>query len=122
MTVVKVPGEGAVRQPRAVAIGVFDGVHLGHRAVLRHVLEAERAVPVVLTFADSPRALPKKAEALFTEEEKRAFYENNQDLFGRYHGDLFDYEDVRQIIEKRLREDAYDKLIQDILCQPENRA
>ena len=58
----------------------------------------------------------------FTEEEKRAFYENNQDLFGRYHGDLFDYEDVRQIIEKRLREDAYDKLIQDILCQPENRA
>ena len=31
---------------------------------------------------------------------KRAFYENNQDLFGRYHGDLFDYEDVRQIIEK----------------------
>ena len=47
----------------------------------------------------------------FTEEEKRAFYENNQDLFGRYHGDLFDYEDVRQIIEKRLREDAYDRLI-----------
>ena len=58
----------------------------------------------------------------FTEKEKRAFYENNQDLFGRYHGDLFDYEDVRQIIEKRLREDVYDKLIQDILCQSENRA
>ena len=33
----------------------------------------------------------------------------------------FDYEDVRQIIEKRLREDAYDKLIQDILCQLQNR-
>ena len=32
----------------------------------------------------------------FTEEEKRAFYENNQDLFGRYHGDLFD-NDVRQL-------------------------
>ena len=58
----------------------------------------------------------------FTEEEKRAFYENNQDLFGRYHGDLFDYEAVRQIIEKRLREDTYDRLIQDILCQSENRA
>ena len=61
-------------------------------------------------------------DAGFTEEEKRAFYDNNQDLFGRYHGDLFDYEDVRQIIEKRLREDAYDRLIQDILCQSENRA
>ena len=56
----------------------------------------------------------------FSEKEKRAFYENNRDLFGRYHGDLFDYEDVRQVIEKRLREDVYDKLIQDILCQSEN--
>lgn len=58
----------------------------------------------------------------FSEEEKRAFYENNQDLFGRYHGDLFEYEEVRQIIEKRLREDAYDRLIQDLLCQFGNRA
>ncbi len=37
----------------------------------------------------------------FTEEEKRAFYENNQDLFGRYHGDLFDYEDVRADYRKK---------------------
>lgn len=58
----------------------------------------------------------------FSEEEKQAFYENNQDLFGRYHGDLFEYEEVRQIIEKRLREDAYDRLIQDLLCQSGNRA
>lgn len=58
----------------------------------------------------------------FSEEEKRAFFENNQDLFGRYHGDLFEYEEVRQIIEKRLREDAYDRLIQDLLCQSGNRA
>ena len=54
----------------------------------------------------------------FSDEEKRRFYEKNQDLFGRYHGDLFCYEEVEQIIEKRLREEAYDKLIQDILCQP----
>ena len=43
--------------------------------------------------------------------------ENNHDLFGRYHGDYFPFEDVEQIIEKRLREEAYDKLIQNILCQ-----
>ena len=36
------------------------------------------------------------------------------DLFGRYFGDLFTYEEVEQIIEKRLREDAYDKLIEDV--------
>ena len=57
----------------------------------------------------------------FTEQEKRDFYEQNRDLFGRYHGDHFTYEEVSQIIEKRLREDAYDKLICDILCESENR-
>ena len=57
----------------------------------------------------------------FTEQEKRDFYEQNRDLFGRYHGDHFTYEEVSQIIEKRLREDAYDKLIRDILCESENR-
>ena len=51
----------------------------------------------------------------FTEQEKKAFYEQNMDLFGRYHGDFFSYEEVEQIIEKRLREDAYDKLIEDVL-------
>ena len=57
----------------------------------------------------------------FTEQEKRDFYEQNRDLFGRYHGDHFTYEEVSQIIEKRLQEDAYDKLIRDILCESENR-
>lgn len=57
----------------------------------------------------------------FSEEEKRAYYEKNHDLFGRYHGDFFVYEDVAMIIEKRLREEAYDRLIQDILCQPDER-
>lgn len=56
----------------------------------------------------------------FTEEEKRAFYQENQDLFGRYHGDLFSYEDVELIIEKRLREDAYDRQIQNLLCQSDD--
>ena len=53
----------------------------------------------------------------FTREERLNFYENNHDLFGRYNGDYFPFEDVEQIIEKRLREEAYDKLIQNILCQ-----
>ena len=57
----------------------------------------------------------------FTEQEKRDFYEQNRDLFGRYHGDYFTYEEVSQIIEKRLREDAYDKLIEDVLREFEDR-
>ena len=51
----------------------------------------------------------------FTEEQRKDFYEKNHDLFGRYHGDFFTFEEVSQIIEKRLREEAYDKLIEDIL-------
>lgn len=56
-----------------------------------------------------------------TEQEKKEFYEKNMDLFGRYFGDLFTYEEVEQIIEKRLREDAYDKLIEDVLREFEDR-
>ncbi len=48
-----------------------------------------------------------------TEEEKRAFYEENQDLFTRYWGDSFSFDEVSMIIEKRLREQEYEKIVQD---------
>jgi riboflavin kinase/FMN adenylyltransferase len=44
----------------AVTLGVFDGVHLGHRAVLERTAELARARggdAVVVTFADHPRAV-----------------------------------------------------------------
>ena len=59
------------------------------------------------------RALP--VCPVITEEQKQAYYRNNSDLFTRYWGDSFPYEDVEQIIEKRLREEAYDALVQDLL-------
>ena len=49
-----------------------------------------------------------------TENQKKAFYERNKDLFGRYFGDLFSY-------EKRLREEVYDRLVQEILCRFDKR-
>lgn len=61
------------------------------------------------------RALP--VCPVITEEQKQAYYRNNPDLFTRYWGDSFHYEDVEQIIEKRLREEAYDALVQDLLRQ-----
>jgi riboflavin kinase/FMN adenylyltransferase len=48
------------QRPRAVAIGTFDGVHRGHRAVLDAALVAAReedAVPTVLTFHPHPRGV-----------------------------------------------------------------
>ena len=51
-----------------------------------------------------------------TEKEKEDFYRENQDLFVRYLGDVFPYEDVKDIIEKRIREEEYHGLIKDLLC------
>lgn len=53
MTVVRVPQE-LERKPRAVAIGTFDGVHRGHRRVLRAAVDA-RLTPTVVTFDPHPR-------------------------------------------------------------------
>jgi len=44
------------RKPRAVAIGTFDGVHLGHRRVLEAALAAG-ATPTVVTFDPHPRTV-----------------------------------------------------------------
>ena len=44
------------RRPRAVAIGTFDGVHLGHRRLLEAAL-ADGRVPTVITFDPHPRAV-----------------------------------------------------------------
>ncbi len=47
-----------IQTPCAVALGNFDGVHLGHRAVLKASLEgkARGLVPTVITFDPHPRA------------------------------------------------------------------
>jgi len=42
------------RKPRAVALGTFDGIHLGHRRVIEAVL-ATGQTPTVVTFDPHPR-------------------------------------------------------------------
>ncbi len=57
-------------RPRAVAIGTFDGVHLGHRAVIRAAVEAGPA-PTVVTFHPHPRTvLGNRVELLATLERR----------------------------------------------------
>jgi riboflavin kinase/FMN adenylyltransferase len=56
-------------RPLALAIGNFDGVHLGHQALLREVCRRAReadAIPAVLTFAPHPARLlaPDRAPSL----------------------------------------------------------
>jgi riboflavin kinase / FMN adenylyltransferase len=62
--------EDLARAPRAVAIGSFDGVHRGHRAVLDAARETG-LTPTVITFDPHPRiALGNKVELLTTLERR----------------------------------------------------
>jgi riboflavin kinase/FMN adenylyltransferase len=69
VNVVRRPGELEPR-PRAVAIGTFDGVHTGHRAVIRAAVDAGLR-PTVITFDPHPRAaLGNSVELLCTLERR----------------------------------------------------
>jgi riboflavin kinase / FMN adenylyltransferase len=58
------------RQPRAVAIGTFDGVHKGHAAVVRAAVDTGLAA-TVLTFDPHPRiALGNQVELITTLERR----------------------------------------------------
>jgi riboflavin kinase/FMN adenylyltransferase len=58
------------RRPRAVAIGTFDGVHLGHRSVLRSAIDSGLE-PTVITFDPHPRiAMGNRVDILTTLEHR----------------------------------------------------
>src|SRR6266487_1236325 len=57
-------------RPRAVAIGTFDGLHLGHRAVVQAAVESG-LTPTVVTFDPHPRTvLGNRVELLATLERR----------------------------------------------------
>jgi riboflavin kinase / FMN adenylyltransferase len=57
-------------RPRAVAIGTFDGVHVGHRAVVRAAVESG-PVPTVVTFHPHPREVLGYQVSLLSTLERR---------------------------------------------------
>ena len=73
---------GPAGRPRAVALGIFDGVHLGHRAVISRATGLElpdrsRAAAAVFTFVQPAWALPKESACeLVTEEQRAAVFES----------------------------------------------
>ncbi|MCS7315760.1 MAG: riboflavin biosynthesis protein RibF [Bryobacterales bacterium] len=69
--------EAAGFGPCALSIGNFDGVHAGHRLILRRVVELARErglVPSALTFDPHPAVVvaPERAPRLLTTPEQRA--------------------------------------------------
>ena len=69
MTIAHAPSEIG-RKPRAVAIGMFDGVHRGHRAVMQAAVETGLAAAVV-TFDPHPRVVLGNRVELITTLERR---------------------------------------------------
>ena len=64
--------------PRVAAIGVFDGVHPGHREIIRHAVRCSRelnAVPLAISFSPHPRQLfspEQKFQLLQSESDRHA--------------------------------------------------
>ena len=59
---------------RIIAVGMFDGLHIGHRAVLSGALIDTDLSPAVFTFSYTDR--PKTGEALQTAENRQKILEN----------------------------------------------
>lgn len=68
-----------IDKPTAVAIGKFDGIHVGHRKLLTEILEQKRQglLACVFTFDPSPAVFFGKGNGveLTTREEKRKLFE-----------------------------------------------
>jgi riboflavin kinase/FMN adenylyltransferase len=68
------PYEWEVSDPTAVTIGVFDGVHLGHRRVIDDLVSRSAGLdPAVLTFDPHPLAIlaPDRAPKMLTDIDQR---------------------------------------------------
>lgn len=68
-----------ILQPTAVAIGKFDGLHLGHRELLKQILmmKSEGLLSTIFTFDPPPEVLfgKRQAKEITTKEEKRIIFE-----------------------------------------------
>lgn len=92
---------------------VYGCVEFSYASYLQHELTTFR-----LDFACKNKEIADKHyEVSFSEKERIKFYNDNLDLFKRAEGDLFTFEEVETIVEKKMREEAYEQFVQNILCE-----
>ena len=87
-----------VKEKTVVALGFFDGVHLGHRDLLEKTVKearARNAEPLVLTFSEEGSAgLKSSSERLYTDEER---LEKFRDIGIKY-AVMLDFSAVRDVL------------------------
>ena len=80
MVIVTDPERISVKEKTAVAIGKFDGMHIGHKKILSEVLKAgEKGLKtVIFTFEPSPEIFfgAPDCGTLMTRDEKREYFES----------------------------------------------
>ena len=111
MRIAHAPGQ-LERQPRAVAIGTFDGVHRGHLSVIQAAVDSGLA-PTVITFDPHPRvAFGNEVELITTLERRLELFAGagrRVDARGAVHAraDGAPARDVRRALPQRDRCDGY---------------
>lgn len=101
--------ENKEKNPTAVALGFFDGVHLGHQKVMAQAVDNEKEglVPTVFTFLNMPSAKIKgRSPGLLTTNEEKALIMENLGVKLLYAVDFNSVKDISasDFVEKILFE------------------
>lgn len=100
--------EEGIKKPSAVALGFFDGLHLGHIEVIKRTLLIDGLSPVVFTFNDKtvlPKFKEKKGHSIITHEQKTEIFEKigAEYIYAPDFNDVKDYS-AREFVELILKD------------------